>query len=159
MGGEGGTKGAPRRTDRSPLWEACSQGSTAAVRGLLAAKADCTSVDKDGNAPLHAAAARGHAHLVRHLVEAKSDINVRGHLSRTPLYAAVAELGYDQSAAATCRALLEQKADPNATDEGGRPPLSVAARRGMLTMAQILIDFGAEVGWFFSSCHFQLTTK
>ena len=136
------------------------------VRRLLAEKANVNAAAKDGRTPLHLAAEAGDREIVRALLDGKADLNPKDAAGRTPVERAaredsedvvslLAERGCDLpdvlSAASVGRievveALL--KKDPTqarATNAHGGTPLHLAARRGDVKTAALLLAAGAAV--------------
>ena len=96
----------------------------------------------DGWTPLHLAAFFGYDDLVKALLDRGASIEARSTnaMKNTPLHAASA--GRHIS---TIRLLLEQGANPNATQEGGWTALHAAAQNGDRETAELLLAKGADL--------------
>jgi len=114
---------AANRWGQTSLWQAAGrrdQGNTEIAHILVAAGADFTHADIDGNTPLLRAAHAGHRPMVAYLLELGADINGRNNRGETPLWRAVTADHAD-----SVRLLLARGADPN-DDVGGIAPLEQA---------------------------------
>ena len=120
--------------------DAAMRGDSAAVRALLARKADVNAPQGDGATALHWAVYRGDKELVRVLVRAGANVKAANREGATPLW--LASIGGD---ADIVSALVEAGADPNEKLPLGRSPLMVASRTGKIEAMKVLIDRGADV--------------
>ncbi|MCP4573888.1 MAG: hypothetical protein GY838_16135 [bacterium] len=127
--------------DCRPLHFACGGGHVQVMEFLLAAGADLTTVDTDGDTPLHWAAIAGHTEAVRELIAHGAALEARNHQEDSPLLYAVKRR---HLAAAT--ALLDAGADTEAANDYGRTPLLWVAREtNDVPMARLLLERGAQV--------------
>ncbi|CAI5477601.1 unnamed protein product, partial [Closterium sp. Yama58-4] len=146
-------------------------GDMAQLQQLLAAGAKADRADYDGRTPLHLAAAGGHNDLVRLLLLEGAQVNAVDNFGTTPLLEAL-RAGHDETAAilaskggtvglqeagtVLCAAvaaadtellqrLLSHGVHPNASDYDQRSPLHIAAIKGHLHVARLLVDHHADV--------------
>ena len=124
----------------SELADAAQRGDVAAVRALLAKKADVNAVQNDGSTALHWAVYRGDAVMAGLLVRAGANVKAANRNGSTPLW--LASINGD---ATTLGLLLEAGADPNEGLPLGRTPLMIASRTGDTGAMKVLIDRGANV--------------
>ena len=131
----------------SPLEAAVwAQAGPAVFAALVAAGADVSKHNEDGETPLYVAAAdHNAADAVRALVAAGADLDVVvqgdiGTAHGTATHAVAARGQADM-----LRLLLELGASAAVVDGDGRTPLHAACERGKAECAQILIDAGADV--------------
>jgi ankyrin repeat protein len=124
----------------SDIADAAMRGDGAAVRALLARKADVNAPQGDGATALHWAVYRGDKELVRVLVRAGANVKAANREGATPLW--LASINGD---ADIVSALVEAGADPNEKLPLGRTPLMVASRTGKVEAMKVLIDRGADV--------------
>ncbi|HUI55454.1 MAG TPA: ankyrin repeat domain-containing protein [Bryobacteraceae bacterium] len=122
------------------LAEAAKQEDKAAVRSLLAEKADVNAPLSDGTTALHWAAETDDADTVDLLLQAGANPKVQDRYGLTPLYFASAN-----GNAAIIRRLLKAGADPNAPGAGGETILMAAVRAGNLDAVKALLQNGASV--------------
>ncbi|XP_071519663.1 uncharacterized protein [Panulirus ornatus] len=127
-----------------PLHEAAEGGHVECVRLLLMADdVEIDALTHESTTALHLACGSGpsHSEVVRLLLSAGADPSmVEGDNWSLPLPKAVAYKNLD-----IVRLLLDAGADPNCEDyESGRP-LHVAAEKGLLEIAQLLLERGAKV--------------
>jgi ankyrin repeat protein len=124
----------------SDVADAAMRGDKAAVRALIAKKADVNAPQKDGATALHWAVYRGDSELVGLLVRAGANPKAANRVGSTPLW--LASINGD---AKTIAALLEAGADANEKLPLGRTPLMIAARTGNVDAIRTLLDNGADV--------------
>lgn len=99
-----------------------------------------------GKTLLHFAAGAGCVEVVATLVQLGTDPNIRDRGDHTPLYCVANECA-SETGPAVVRLLLEAGADVNACGGvTGATPLHMAARRGHVEIARVLLDGGARVG-------------
>lgn len=125
------------------IFEAAGVGDAARVRDLArATPALLRQRTDDGWTALHLAAHFGHGDAVDALLAAGADVNAWAENSHQnqPLHAAVAGSGEPR----IVTALLAARAGVNASDGGGYTPLHLAAFRGDLELARILLTHGAD---------------
>ena len=120
--------------------DAAMRGDTAAVRTLLAQRADVNAPQADGATALHWAVYRGDRELADMLIRAGANVKAANREGATPLW--LASVNGD---AAIIAALLTAGADPNEALPLGRTPLMVASRTGNVEAMKVLIDRGADV--------------
>lgn len=124
----------------SDVADAAMRGDTAAVRALIAQKADVNAPQGDGATALHWAVFRSDGELVNILLRAGANPKVTSRTGSTPLW--LASINGD---AAVLEVLIEAGADPNEPLPLGRTPLMVASRTGKLDAMKVLIDAGADL--------------
>jgi ankyrin repeat protein len=125
----------------SEVADAAMKGDTAAVRALLAKKADVNAPQTDGTTALHWAVYEENATLVDELLRAGADANVSNREGATPFYLASIAGNPDIMAK-----LLKQGVDGNGTVlRHGETPLMFAARTGRPDAVKLLLEAGAKV--------------
>jgi uncharacterized protein len=122
------------------LAEAAKQEDKAAVRSLLAAKADVNATLSDGTTALHWAAETDDAETVELLLHAGANPKAQDRYGLTPLYFAASN-----GNAAIIRKLLQAGADANAPGAGGETILMAAVRAGNLDAVKALLQNNASV--------------
>jgi ankyrin repeat protein len=125
---------------KSDVADAASRGDVAAVRGLVAQKADVNAPQADGATALHWAVFKSNKELVDVLLKAGANPKAANREGSTPLW--LASVNGD---AAIIEALFTAGADPNEKLPLGRTPLMTAARTGNVAAMKVLVDRGAEV--------------
>jgi ankyrin repeat protein len=125
---------------RADVADAAMRGDKAAVRNLVAQKADVNTPQSDGATALHWAAYRSDLELAEILIRAGANPKVANRQGSTPLW--LASINGD---AAMIGALLNAGADANEQLPLGRSPLMAAARTGKVEAMKALIDRGANV--------------
>lgn len=126
--------------------EACRNGNTRLVEGLLFAGVDVHCRRKeaddrvDGSTPIHLAAMYGQAQIAMILLNHGACVNDHHHGERRPLHEA-AEAGYETMTAL----LLENGARPYLRDSRGLEPLHLACQHGSMKVASLLLEAGSEV--------------
>ena len=125
---------------KNDVADAAMRGDKAAVRTLLAQRADVNAPQADGATALHWAAYRGDKELVDMLIRAGADVRVANREGATPLW--LASVNGD---AAIIQALITAGADPNERLPLGRTPLMTASRTGNVDAIKVLLDHGADV--------------
>lgn len=125
---------------RTPLAWAATSARTAMAKLLLERGADASLAAENGMTPIHQAANVGDTKLLEALVQGGVDVNMRHpRVQATPLqYAATG--GHIEAA----RALLDARANVNATDNAGRTPLMWAASKGQTAIVKLLLERGAD---------------
>ncbi len=123
----------------SDVADAAMRGDTAAVRALLAKKADVNAAQGDGATALHWAVFKGDRELATVLMRAGANPKAANREGVTPLW--LASVNGD---APMIRALIESGADANETLALGRTPLMLAARTGNVEAIRALLDSGAD---------------
>ena len=122
------------------LVDAARRQDRAAVRSLLAQRADVKAVQPDGAGVLHWAAHWDDVEMAGMLIDAGADVNVRNDLGVTPLLVASTN-----ASAPMVDRLLAAGANPNVASVGGESPLLVAARAGNAAVVKALLAKGAQV--------------
>jgi uncharacterized protein len=125
----------------SPVADAAESRDFAAVRSLVAKKADVNAAQADGSTALDWAVHWGDAEVVDLLLKAGADTKAATRLNATPLY-----LAAESGNAVMVQKLLAAGADPNQTVlSQGETPLMFAARSGNVESVRILLDKGAKI--------------
>jgi ankyrin repeat protein len=127
-------------TGRSEVADAAMRGDKAAVRTLLAQRADVNAPQADGATALHWAVYRGDRELADLLIRAGANAKAANREGATPLW--LASVNGD---AVVIAALLAAGADPNERLALGRTPLMLASRTGNVEAMKVLLDHGADV--------------
>ena len=122
------------------LAEAAKQEDKAAVRSLLAQKADVNAPLADGTTALHWAVETDDLETVNLLLEAGARVGAQDRYGLTPLYFACAN-----GNAAMVRKLLAAGANPNAPGSGGETMLMAAIRASSLEAVKALLQNGAAI--------------
>merc|ERR1719378_315682 len=160
--------------DQGDLNEEEEDTSNAVIQDLIAQGANInTQMDKTGETPLHLAARYARADAAKKLLDAKGDANAVDNTGRTPLHAAVAADAqgvfqilvrhratnldaktYDGTTPLILAArlaiegmveeLIQEQADINASDEGGKSALHWAASVNNVDAVNILLANGAN---------------
>ena len=124
----------------SDVADAAMRADTAAVRALIAKKADVNAAQVDGATALHWAVHRDDFDLVDVLLKAGAKPNVTNRTGATPLSLA-ALYGNPR----IVDALLKAGADAKARATSGETMLMLAARNGNPELIKLLVAAGAEV--------------
>jgi uncharacterized protein len=114
----------------------------AAVRALVASRADVNVAQADGATALHWAAHWDDVEMAALLLRAGARVDAANDFGVTPLLLASGN-GRPEMIAL----LLEAGGDPNAAATSGEAPLMTAARTGNLEIVDALLDRGAEVNY------------
>jgi uncharacterized protein len=125
---------------RSEVADAAMRGDTAAVRALIAQRADVNARQGDGSTALHWAVYKGNMAMAEALIAAGADVKAATREGATPLY--LASVNGDPAAIA---ALLKAGADPNQPFRQGKTALMEASRSGNVEAIRVLLDRGADV--------------
>ena len=124
----------------SPIADAAMRGDVAAVRTLIARRADVNAPQGDGMTALHWAADHGDSAMATALLRAKANVRVRTRIGAyTPLHIA-ARTGNP----AVVRALLASGSDVKATTASGATALHFAAAAGNADVVKALLSKGAD---------------
>lgn len=129
-----------RAAGKSDVADAAMRGDTAAVRMLIAQRADVNAPHADGATALHWAAYRGDKALADTLIRAGANVTAANREGVTPLW--LATINGD---AAMIAALIAGGADPNEHLPLGRTPLMTVSRTGNVEAIRMLLDHGADV--------------
>lgn len=119
---------------------AAKNGDAAAVRALLARKADVNAAEADGTTALHWAVRDDSTDVVEVLLRAGANPNAANRYGVTPL-----PLAATNGNAAMVEALLRAGANPKSSMGAGETALMAAARAGSLESVKALLARGAEV--------------
>jgi ankyrin repeat protein len=122
------------------LAEAAKLQDKAAVRSLVAQKADVNAPLSDGTTALHWAVETDDLDTVNLLIQAGANVIAQDRYGLTPLYFAAAN-----GNAAIIRQLLKAGADPNAPGAGGETMLMAAIRAANVDGIKALLQSGAAV--------------
>jgi len=125
---------------KSDVADAAMRGDKAAVRTLVADRADVNAPQADGATALHWAVYRSDKELVDVLIRAGANARAANREGSTPLW--LASVNGD---AASVLALITAGADPNEQLPLGRTPLMIASRTGNVEAMTVLLDHGADV--------------
>jgi ankyrin repeat protein len=125
---------------QASLVDAAKNGDAAAVRALIAGKADVNATAADGTTALHWAAQRDDAAMVEALLRSGAKATAATRLGVTPL-----NLAATNGSAAIVTRLLSAGADPNTALPDGETVLMTAARAGNVDAVRALLDRGADV--------------
>jgi hypothetical protein len=121
------------------LIQAAGKGDTAAVKSLIAKRADVNARSSSGYTALMVAIDGGHAETVRALLEGGADANAKTNDGYSPLMHAD-----DKGDLGIATALLDKGADANAKNNDGWTALMTAADRGHADIVTILLGRGAD---------------
>lgn len=124
----------------SDVADAVQRGDTAAMRALLAKKADVNVPQADGATALHWAVYREDAETVDALLKAGANAKAANQYGATPL-----SLAAENGNSAIVKRLLEAGADPNERMANDDTALMMAARTGNVASLTVLLDHGADV--------------
>jgi ankyrin repeat protein len=130
----------PSAVTKSPVADAAMNGDAAAVRKLLAQKADVNAPQVDGGTALHWAVYRDDLELADILLRAKASVKAANRVGMTPL--AMAAL-YGRPA--MIDRLLKAGADAKELTANGETTVMFAARNGNPAAVKLLIEAGADV--------------
>ena len=125
---------------KSDVADAAMRGDAAAMRTLLAQKADVNATQADGATALHWAVYRADLTMTELLLKAGANAKVANREGATPL-----SLACENGNAAIVETLLKAGADPNEALPRGETALMMASRTGNVAVMKVLIDRGAQV--------------
>jgi ankyrin repeat protein/mono/diheme cytochrome c family protein len=128
-----------RSSGQLSIVDAARSGDAAAVRALLARKADVNAAAPDGTSALHWAVHRNDTTMVEALLRAGAKAAAATRHGVTPLH-----LAATNGTTAIVTRLLDAGADPNATLPDGETVLMTAARTGAVEVVRLLLDRGAD---------------
>jgi len=126
--------------DRTPLFVAVRNDRVAIAKALLAARADPTIEDENGDPVMVYASDHGKEAVARLLIEHGVSIDSRNRAGITPLLR-----GAPYEKAPDVRAKLALGADPDLTDRNGNTALMIAAGAGNTEALKVLADAGAAL--------------
>ena len=125
---------------QSDVADAVMRGDRAAVRALLAKRADVNAARPDGSTALMLAADRNDLDVATLLIRANANVNAANEYGATALSVACAS-GHT----ALVTLLLNANANPNAALVSGETPLMTASDKGHIDVVRALVDRGADV--------------
>ena len=130
-----------------PLHAASFGGQVDILRWLLSHGADANTLSSNGFTPLSEAADGMQFEAIQVLLGHNADINFADNAGRTPLYLVLYYRSSEEKFVDMVRLLLEHGADPNisTSDLAHSTPLHLAASRGLLEVARLLLSHGAKV--------------
>jgi ankyrin repeat protein len=134
------TAGAVAAAGNPPLVDAVKNGDVAAVRTLLAKKADVNAGGADTSTPLHWAVQANNIEIANLLIAAGANVNAATRYKITPL-----SLACENGNAALIERLLQAGVDPNSTSEEGQTALMTASLNGRVDAIKVLLTHGAKV--------------
>jgi ankyrin repeat protein len=120
--------------------DAAKAGDFAAVKTLIAQKADVNVAEPDGMTALHWAVRANDLSTVQMLIRAGANVNVISRYGMTPLLFA-SQNGDPKIIAA----LVKAGANPNTAMPEGETPLMAAARTGSVDGIKLLVETGAKI--------------
>lgn len=118
---------------QTPLHVSAQSGHVAAVRTLVALRANVQATAQGGVSPAHMAGFGGHVAVMEHLGKGKADLNAKSDDGWRPIHAAT-QGGH----AALVGALLQLRASPSAKGPGGNTALQMAKQVGHKAVVQLL---------------------
>jgi len=124
----------------APLIDAVKAGDTAAVRAMVAKRADVNASEVDGTTALHWAAHFDNLAAADVLIRAGANVRAANRYGITPLY-----LASLNGSAPMIEKLLKAGADANGAAPEGETPLMTAARTGNVDAARVLLAHGAII--------------
>ena len=133
-----GTRG--QAAGEPPLVAAARDGDLAAVRSLLAQRADANAAARDGSTALLWATHHGNADMARALIAAGAKVDAANRFGVTPLLQA--SRGGD---APLIDLLLKARASVSLAHPDGETALIAASRAGRLDAVKLLLEAGAAV--------------
>ncbi len=121
------------RKGQTPLHEAVDEKWVVGVRFFIRNKADVNAKDRRGWTPLHEAADEESVDIAEILIQAGADVNAKDRRNWTPLHEAV-----DEESVGVAQKLIDAGAEVDAKDNRGRTPLSLAHRKQLTEMINLL---------------------
>jgi ankyrin repeat protein len=125
---------------QTSLLDAARSGDAAAVRAMLARKADVHAVAAVGTTALHWAVQRDDVAMVEALLRSGAKAAAATRLGVTPLY-----LAATNGSSEVVTRLLSAGADPNTALPDGETVLMTASRTGNVEAVRALLDRGADL--------------
>ncbi|MEP7353392.1 MAG: ankyrin repeat domain-containing protein [Acidobacteriota bacterium] len=126
--------------EKSDVADAAMRGDKAAIRTLIAQKADINAAQADGATALHWAVFKSDKELVDLLLKSGANPKAANRDGSTPLWLACVN-----GDGAILSSLLNAGADANETLPLGRTPLMEASRTGGVEAIKVLLDHGAKL--------------
>ncbi|CAM9644552.1 unnamed protein product [Ectocarpus sp. 12 AP-2014] len=125
------------------LHDLASKGDLEGVRKFLTrSAAKINNTDKAGRTPLHLAAKGGHLEVCRELLASVASVDIEDTKHTTPLLLAV-ENNRAKVAQVLCEAGASTSVGLQTSD--GRSPLHIAANKGFVECAEVLLRHGATI--------------
>jgi ankyrin repeat protein len=124
----------------SAITNAVKAEDIAAVRKLVAARADVNALSGDGSTPLLWAAHRSNVEIAKALIAAGAKVDIPNKYGITPLLEASRTADVEMM-----DVLLKAGADPKQTHPEGESPLMAAARAGSVPAVRLLLDRGVDI--------------
>lgn len=124
----------------SPVADAAMSGDNAALRALLAKKADVNAPQADGATAIQWAAYRNDLEIADLLIRAGANVKTANRDGATALY-----LASIRGSAPMLDRLLKAGADANERGPEGETPLMLAARNGSVDAINVLLSHKADV--------------
>ncbi|EEB14418.1 ankyrin repeat domain-containing protein, putative [Pediculus humanus corporis] len=128
---------------RTPLHIAALCNSISCLKLLIKRGADVECKDSNGRTPLILSALKGHARAIEILLKAKADATIQDNSSNTALHYACA-MRYHLSAMILIQN-SENNSIVNIPNKQKKTPLHIAAKQGLVTVTQLLIQKGANI--------------
>ena len=129
------------RAGRSELHYAVVDRKVERVKELVRQGMNVNLADRNGWTPLHAAAQNDDAEMARFLLDSGATVDPRDSYGNTPLFRAV----FNSRGNGELIGLLRHRgADPNAKNESGVSPVSLARTIGNYDIAQFFDDLKDE---------------
>ncbi len=122
------------------LSDAINSGDVAAVKGLIAQKADVNEKAADSSTPLDLAVRANNPEIVSLLIDAGADVKAATRYNITPL-----SIACTNGNALIIERLLRAGADPNSKSEEGETALMTASLNGNVDAIKVLLKHGARV--------------
>ena len=120
--------------------DAVMRGDRAAVRALLAQRADVQASQPDGMTALHWAARTDDLETAQLLLKSGAKIDATTRYGVSPIH-----LASVNGSAPMLDAFIRAGADPNGANPGGETPLMTSARTGKVEAVTLLLDRGAAI--------------
>ena len=123
----------------TPLFYATLNGRLDIVKALVERGANVNTTDNEDSTPLIEACCEDNVDVVSYLLEHNADVNAVNTSSRTALHNAVSIGNYEM-----VEVLLKYNPDIDFPNENGSSPLLIAAEKGYLDIAWLLVEKGAK---------------
>lgn len=133
------------------LHQAASSGSKDICRLLIDAMENPEQPNLYGNTPMHAACRAGSLDVIKLLISKGGDVNTVNKRGSTILHLCAFLCGPNERIK-TCgdvyfqiaEAVMKEKANVNVRDKNGYAPLHIAAQRGCVDLARLLLENGGQ---------------
>jgi ankyrin repeat protein len=136
----GSASGRGHAAGEDPLVAAAREGDLAAVRSLLAQRANANAAGRDGSTPLLWATHHGNLDMARALIGAGARVDTPNRFGVTPLLQASRS-----GDAPLMDVLLKARASVSLSHPDGETALTAASRAGRLDAVTLLLEAGAAV--------------